>query len=237
MDDTDTQPKQPRAVFKYNVAWMDRVFRSRYQIEDLLLPEKEAGNITTRDYDASLDFFPNNRRYYPILCSLGIASLTLLRPISTKWTRRRQGLSAFSAGFFGYTVGKFLCLNAHYNFVRSLENPGGFDRAMENIKGKLDSYVPDGPIIQRIYEPSPTDNVYGAQVPQHESGLMLPTAPDSPSSPQAPIPKPISRWDQIRNANSRSATASSWDALRQKHEKQTVKSPDANEEVRWNETA
>lgn len=82
-------------------------------------------------------------------------------------------MTAFSTGFFGFTVGKFMALNSHYNFVRSLENPGGFDRAMENIKGKLDTHVPEGPIIQRNYEPSSTDNVYGVQVPEHGINMLI----------------------------------------------------------------
>lgn len=39
-----------------------------------------------------------------------------------------------------------------------------------------------------------------------------------PHTPDQPPVRPLSKWDQIRN-NAAPSTSSSWDALRQKHEK------------------
>lgn len=82
-------------------------------------------------------------------------------------------MTAFTLGFAGFTLGKFVLLNAHYEYVRSLENPAGFDRAMQNIKNRLGTHVPEGFIIERIYEPSSTDNAYGTQIPEHGIDMLI----------------------------------------------------------------
>jgi len=54
--------------------------------------------------------------------------------------------------------------------------------------------------------------------------LMLPSS-NSDSSPSKPGPtdKEHSKWEQIRAANNRTVHSSSWDMLRQKHERENVK--------------
>lgn len=53
-------------VLHYNINWMDSVFRSRARTEALLSPERESGNLTTRDYDAAIQFLPGTHHYYPV---------------------------------------------------------------------------------------------------------------------------------------------------------------------------
>lgn len=53
-------------VLHYNINWMDSVFRSRARAEALLSPERESGNLTTRDYDAAIQFLPGTHHYYPV---------------------------------------------------------------------------------------------------------------------------------------------------------------------------
>ena len=55
-------------VLHYNINWMDSVFRSRARTEALLSPERESGNLTTRDYDTAIQFLPGTHRYYPVRC-------------------------------------------------------------------------------------------------------------------------------------------------------------------------
>lgn len=53
--------------------------------------------------------------------------------------------------------------------------------------------------------------------------LTLPKASDNaPSDPPAPAPR--TKWDEIRTANNRGAQNSSWDKLRQSHERKDIKS-------------
>jgi hypothetical protein len=53
-------------VLVYNVHWMVSTFGSRTAAEALLSPERESGNLTSRDYDTAIQFLPGNHRYYPV---------------------------------------------------------------------------------------------------------------------------------------------------------------------------
>ena len=53
-------------VLDYNVNWMYSTFTSRAVAEALLSPERESGNLTSRDYDAAIQFLPGNHRHYQV---------------------------------------------------------------------------------------------------------------------------------------------------------------------------
>lgn len=53
-------------VLHYNINWIYSAFSSRATAEVLLSPERESGNLTTRDYDAAIQFLPGTHRYYPV---------------------------------------------------------------------------------------------------------------------------------------------------------------------------
>lgn len=64
------------------------------------------------------------------------------------------------------------------------------------------------------------------------------SAIDPMSGAVAPL-KPVSKWGQIRAANTPTAINSSWEALRQNHEKPraVTPSPDSNEGLRTEDRA
>ncbi|KDR85086.1 hypothetical protein GALMADRAFT_52070, partial [Galerina marginata CBS 339.88] len=227
-------PMKPNTL-AYNVAWMDRVFRSRATAEALLSPERDVGTLTQHDYDVSLQFLPDYHRYYPILGCIAATGLLLLRRPKSN---TRSAIATFTYGFTGYTLGKVSMLNAHYNYVRSLENPAGFGKAMENVQAKLGGLVPPSFIIERAYEPSPDDP---NQIPDTESRIILPTPSDSAATntDQTSAQPTLSRWDQIRKINNQTAHNSSWDIIRQRHERDTVKSSKNNDgpELFWDDAA
>lgn len=70
-------------VLHYNVNWMDSVFRSRAAAEALLSPERESGNLTSRDYDAAIQFLPGTHHYYPV------------RSLPSLWLFLRSHLASF----------------------------------------------------------------------------------------------------------------------------------------------
>jgi hypothetical protein len=53
-------------VLHYNIRWMYSAFRSRAAAETLLSPERESGNLTSRDYDDAIQFLPGPHRHYPV---------------------------------------------------------------------------------------------------------------------------------------------------------------------------
>ena len=54
--------------------------------------------------------------------------------------------------------------------------------------------------------------------------LTLPKASDNNAPPSPPVTAPCTRWDEIRATNNRNVQNSSWDKLRQAHERNQIKS-------------
>lgn len=54
------------------------------------------------------------------------------------------------AGIIGYNIGLLIKMNNHAKFVRSIENPAGFARAMDNVQNKLGLKM-DGPRLFIIH--------------------------------------------------------------------------------------
>lgn len=155
---------------------------------------------------------------------------------------RLLGIATGSA-FGSLAMGNGLTLKTHFDFVRSLDNPGGFAKAIAHIEKRSGTPLPTGPVIARKYNIEEglhgnTDEPQGYRsfplalltcfgLNPHFSVLFPPEPvverpPQSQSPPphapdQSPV-RPLSKWDQIRT-NATPSTSSSWDALRQKHEK------------------
>lgn len=74
---------------RYNVRWIEHTFTSRAVTEALLSPERESGNITTKDYEAATNFFPGPTRRYRVglLMSLPFQSAKHLA-LDGWWYRR-----------------------------------------------------------------------------------------------------------------------------------------------------
>ncbi len=61
-------------------------------------------------------------------------------------------LAIASGGTFGsLALGNGLTLKTHFDFVRSLDNPRGFARAIEHIEKQSGISMPTGPVITRKY--------------------------------------------------------------------------------------
>ncbi len=63
---------RPPHVLLYSPFWMDTIFKPRARAEELLSPEREAGNLTPRDYDATIEFLSNYHRQYPVRFSFSL---------------------------------------------------------------------------------------------------------------------------------------------------------------------
>jgi len=78
-----------------------------------------------------------------------------------------------SLGMSCYILGRVTSLSAHFNYLRSLENPEGFSRAMENIQKQLNHVDPPGLVIPRPYEPLSANDGYSNEVPEEGNILQL----------------------------------------------------------------
>jgi len=139
---------------------------------------------------------------------------------------------------------------AHMNFNKKLENPNGFAQALQNVNIRtggvkpLDWTLPNVKVKDRrgpeATIPAPSEESEGVEQSSPEgwepvddgdnTTVVTRPAPSSteesvtvgPSS-QSSGPLSKSRWDELRAANAKStAVNSSWDALRQTHERQRI---------------
>ncbi|KAF5377435.1 hypothetical protein D9615_005322 [Tricholomella constricta] len=208
-------------TLRYNVRWIENTFTSRTTTQSLLAPERDAGNISSHDYDAATHFLPAFHRHYRYVGGLlGIPLMYAVR--RPNWSNTRTYLFLTTASFGGFLIGHVMSLSAHYNFVRSIENPEGFSQALDNIQKNTGSFPLPGPIIVRQGGKWAVDHDPDTP-PIHTPPMTRDTTAPSPTTDTAPASiKSTSKWDQIRAVNSRTSTNSSWDALRQNHERARV---------------
>ena len=70
-------------ALRYNVRWIEHTFSSRPVTESLLSPERESGNLTTKDYEAATNFFPGPSRRYRVGLFMPLQFLSAKRGIIT----------------------------------------------------------------------------------------------------------------------------------------------------------
>jgi len=93
-----------------------------------------------------------------------LAAITLVFGFrNPKWNQLKTHTVTLTAGLGGFAFGRLAVISAHYNYLRSIENPAGFRKAMENIQSELGA-PKVGLVIARAYQPSLDDN-YTNQIP------------------------------------------------------------------------
>ncbi|KZP31245.1 hypothetical protein FIBSPDRAFT_1037698 [Athelia psychrophila] len=185
-----------------------RTFTTQERTRDLLSPELER-SLAQADFERAVHFLPGSHRYWPnalaIVFSTVAASYGNFRA-KPRWPFARQCAIAGLAGFGGASLGLFLNLRAHVSFITSLENQQGFKQALANVSATMDG---------------PTPHEAGVQGEDATPALYPRTsAPSANGSETAASSAVHSRWEDIRVANARkSKRSSSWDALREGHER------------------
>jgi len=129
----------------------------------------------------------------------------------------------------GHQLGFRQKLVAHLKFLRTLEDPEGFNQALQNINMRLGGTIPWDvgiPIMENSELQTSTEGP-ASSADERSANDNIPW--DTPNSAEA-VPQPIttnptsSRWGQIRAANSNTGRLSSWDTIRQAHEHNRVQS-------------
>ncbi|KAF8898644.1 hypothetical protein BD779DRAFT_1484933 [Infundibulicybe gibba] len=217
--------------------WMEQTFTSKAVTETLLNPERESGNITPNDL-TELPAFCQGTIVTTVTHQFvgGLAALPLVFAFRRmRWSNTRMYLFVSASTLAGFLAGQTLCLAAHFKFVRSIENPIGFSQAMTNIQSTLGGKVPQSPIIVRQgekvavgHDMLPIDGNYPNLFVFHIQYSASSDAHPQPTPPPLVTP-PSSKWDQIRALNSRTAGHSSWDTLRQNHERARMSTKNSEE--------
>ncbi|KAF8640929.1 hypothetical protein AX17_000576 [Amanita inopinata Kibby_2008] len=207
------------ASLTYNIRWIENTFDSHPTTETLLAPQRESGNITTNDYELATRFLPASHRHYRIIG--GLAAIPVVYAFRKPgWSTPKSYIALSIATMAGFVLGHTFSVSQHYKFVRALEDPIGFSRALENIQRDLGGVVPQGPVIIRhCRSPDSDHDEHAAHESAEPSYSPVVPSPLPTANPTSPPLKSTSRWDHIRAENARTTSLSSWDAIRQKHEK------------------
>jgi len=158
-----------------------------------------------------------------------------------RWKAIRLTAVGSMASVGGFAIGFQQTLDAHFRFIRSLENPAGFNRALQNINIRLGGSTPwnygvptkeDAFLISMDEAKSSPRTEYKSQEPQDNEinmwdSSLVPAASSGSTSKVASshsqaVPSPSGRWDQIRAANNKKGPVSSWDVIRQNHERNHI---------------
>ncbi|KAI0756609.1 hypothetical protein C8Q80DRAFT_1092079 [Daedaleopsis nitida] len=217
-------------------SWFDSTFTSRQRTEQLLRPDLESGLLSQHDYNLAVSFLPGYHRYLPYIHTAlwGAASgLFLLRyKARVRFPTTVVTVSAVS----GYGAGLFHYFHRHQAFARQLDDRQAFLLCLENVNERLGSPTPLFPQMDH------KKMLESVKKRKEESGEVLSAGVElvgdiSEPSSDAPtfsnaLPTKASEessarqqsvWDAIREANARgSGKHSSWDELRQRHERQRV---------------
>ncbi|TFK57177.1 hypothetical protein OE88DRAFT_1730583 [Heliocybe sulcata] len=254
MDNADaTERSADAATSTYSVSALDLVFKNRYRAEQLLKPELQKGNLTLHDYNLSTRFFGGWSKYAPTAFGLvGAVIPYLIKPAGLPLPSRLKtaaekytGILAFVTGSIGVVAGQGYHFRSHFEFLKQLENPKGFERAMDNVYHGINPRSPvhfrlpsiafkgkalDGVEAGKEADPAGLGMAPGKEV---EEGMMVdrmedtgsppPYAPRSIAPPSTTGPpesqspsRSKSTWDEIRAANASQGPQSSWDALRRR---------------------
>ncbi|OBZ80085.1 hypothetical protein A0H81_00959 [Grifola frondosa] len=245
----------------YPIQWLDETFTSRSRAEELLRPDLDSGLINQHDFELATVFLPSSRSQrfnqfiYAITASTAVAWYGRLH-LKPSWSTRKTVFLASSTGLIGSFYGQLRRAKAHWDFGQQLENPNGFSQALENVNRRTGGTEPLGWALRRaqeIHKDVTQADVHGdvsqpVEVSWEQDGGQA--APSDGAARQKlrvleeasneNARHPSSRWEELRAANARNAgKSSSWDALRQNHERQqvpdhiqTASSPETDDRVR-----
>jgi len=135
----------------------------------------------------------------------------------------------------GFAYGFKQKLDAHRKFARALENPAGFNRALQGVNLRLGGTTPWNygvPVREDLLDDStprttPDSEFQEERDRSSNTGLWdTSSTPSSSPIPTRPTSQPQastnnSRWEQIRGG-SNGGPVSSWDTIRQNHERSRI---------------
>jgi hypothetical protein len=125
------------------------LFKDRETTARLLAPELEKGNLTARDYESALETLPSTYRWWynpPVVLSPLVVSVVSMVPIGLliagqrgfvklprRYDPRAAGMTAMTTMLFGVMIPPGIAVSKYKIFLNRLENPSGYERALENV--------------------------------------------------------------------------------------------------------
>ncbi|KAI1793943.1 hypothetical protein LXA43DRAFT_884595 [Ganoderma leucocontextum] len=219
-------------------SWFDNAFTSHIRTEQLLRPDLESGLLSQHDFNLAVSFLPGYHRYLPYIHTAlwgSLAGLALFRFRSRiRFPTTVVGVSAVS----GYGFGLFHYFRQHRKFAENLDDRQAFLLVLENVNKRLGNQSSLFPQLeeQKLFETIMNRKQENGEVLSPDVEFV----PDTDSTTDGVAPsagassrpakvaedaytRPTSTWEGIREANAQNTGRhSSWDELRQSHERQRV---------------
>ncbi|KAF8560440.1 hypothetical protein OG21DRAFT_1480249 [Imleria badia] len=218
------------------LSWLHKTFTTRQRTAELLRPELDEHVLSPHDYELATRFLPGPSMDWPLAYGAGTSAAVygygsyLVRP---RWNIWRLRLGSVAAFLVGSTYGTFRQFFLHYRFANSLDNPQGFIVALNHVDERLGGSGQIGFAFQEMLTKKPEikpdlDHTSHARdvsiVPEEEWSRDRDNRIDGDVSRSDPT-RLRTRWDEVRAANSRNAGQSSWDTIRQRHERNRLPDP------------
>ncbi|TBU34518.1 hypothetical protein BD311DRAFT_746308 [Dichomitus squalens] len=213
-------------------SWFDHAFRDRAATEQLLRPDLESGLLSQHDYQLAVDFLPGYHRYLPYVHTALWSALAGLATFRYRSRVRFPTTVVTVSAVSGYGIGLWHYFRFHRQFALELEDRQAFLLVLENVNKRLGNQSTLFPQLdeRKMFETIMKRKQENGEVLSDGAELLADT--DSPTAPsdairaspakEAPV-RPKSTWEAIREANAQNAGKhSSWDELRQRHERRRV---------------
>lgn len=171
----------------------------------------------------------------------GGTAVLALRARKPTWSQWYNAGIISGMSMTGYVLGSYQRLSAHVKYLHSIQDRSGYAEAIKNIETRIGitNTQSKGPCISLVEKTKSDQDDFGllcyfyvqldhAKNPletHNTKPLVLPGSATMNEPPPPQTQKALGKWDEIRKASSNSTPSSSWDALRQDHEKQQIKNP------------
>ncbi|EMD42227.1 hypothetical protein CERSUDRAFT_110760 [Gelatoporia subvermispora B] len=234
---------------RYTLKWLYSTFDSPATVHEMLRPDLEAGIINYHDYELAAMFLPGSHRHYPKLYAatfgLSLAAFGYLR--KPRWSRTRILVASSTAALFGMLQGHVSQVRAMNKFKQQLEDPGAFAKALVHCHQRTG-------IMEKhrwMLPPGAEQQLSGKNTQADEQAWSVDSQPlaasgsssvdqrvELPATSPESEDRPRTRWDELRVANARNvASDSSWESLRQIHERQQVSTSQPDDQPEMDERA
>lgn len=220
-----------------DLGWFDRTFTSRERTATLLRPYYEAGMLSKQDYDHALRTLGEGQSLIsPITYAIGAG--TGAGAYARIFARPRWGIAAtMITSALACTAGSAWGISQlpAARFMSGARDRAAVKRVLVDLAQRGDGASAteevksdDWEIGQRAAPGSSWEDT----IPTEPKASTRSAFPSSSPSPAPPVhnntSRPPNKWDGIRAANAGPTKPSTWDILRQQHERPRVPVPDSN---------
>ncbi|KAJ3964151.1 hypothetical protein EV361DRAFT_942816 [Lentinula raphanica] len=216
------------------MSFHSRLIKDEAASRKLLAPALATGSISERDYAYTATRLGSLTNFYYFNYHHVGPAITAIVLCETGLLGWRKRPSAFIRGFFLFPIAFATATLATQSAIarridliwEGLDNPTNVGKAIHSrLRDKDTNIYPDSSRSEELAPEFAPDTVdFSPEVEPSEvpSPSTAPSAASTPSQVNPTISKSSSRWEEIRAASNGKGTPSTWDEIRQHHERPHV---------------